>query len=137
AREVAEVVTRFTPLALTSVGLILATGTWASVRHIPRVSDLWETTYGLLVLAKIALLLVLLFIGYVNKEIIGPRLRSGRATPRTPRDVTETPSSSGPNEWTLNGFSWSSPGTWKVYVLVQTKTFTKFSFDLDVQPASS
>ena len=50
-----------------------------------------------------------------------------------PRDITETPSSSGPNEWTLNGFAFNSPGVWKVYVLVQTKTFTKFVFNVDVK----
>lgn len=232
SQDVGVVVTRFTPLALASVGLVLATGTWASLRHIPTLDDLWMTSYGLLVVAKLALLGVLVVIGFLNKQIMGPRLRSGATSPRAfrrilqveagtmalvllaagvlastspptvavqtgsqetplyfeytnytaeyhlvvdlapnpptvgspariivalhpfhpplpsgtdvqldfqdpgttqPRGQTQAPISSGPNEWTLNGFAFTSAGTWKVFIYVQTGTFQKFSFDVPVR----
>jgi copper transport protein len=79
--EVGAMVARFTPLALASVALILASGTYASLRHIPTLPDLWSTTYGQLVLAKIALLGVLVLFGAFNQKVMGPRLRDARATP--------------------------------------------------------
>src|SRR5262249_45238010 len=49
-----------------------------------RVADLFDTTYGLLVLAKMVLLVVLIGFGWVNKDRIIPRLRrlvEGAAAP--------------------------------------------------------
>jgi len=65
-------------LALAVTGLVQA---YIDVR---RVADLWETTYGLLVLAKMVLLVVLVGFGWVNRDRIVPRLRrlvEGAAAP--------------------------------------------------------
>jgi len=89
AQEASRVVLRFTPWALASVGVLLATGTWASFRHVPTLSDLWLQPYGRLVLLKVALLGVLVLIGAYNKEIMGPRLARGSASPRFFRRVVQ------------------------------------------------
>jgi len=77
AAELGKMVNRFTPVAITSVVLIMATGTWASLRHLPHVANLWNDSYGRLVTLKILLVLPLLALGYLNKEKIGPRIESG------------------------------------------------------------
>lgn len=79
--EVGRLVTRFTPLAITSVGILIATGTYASLQHIPAVSDLWEERYGRLVALKILLLVPLIALGWYNKERAGPALLAGDARP--------------------------------------------------------
>lgn len=89
AQDVGKVVVRFTPLAVGSVVVLLATGTWASLRHIPTFAALWLDPYGRLVALKILLLGVLVLIGAYNKEILGPRLQSGRASPRFFRRVLQ------------------------------------------------
>lgn len=89
ARQIGELVHRFSPLAITSVLLLLATGVYASLRHIPRVSALWEDWYGRLVVAKVALLGVLVLFGAFNQRVLGPRLRDGAASPRFFRRVLQ------------------------------------------------
>ena len=82
APEVGRLVARYTPLAITSVVVLVATGTYASLVHIPRVSDLWTEPYGRLVAFKVALLAPLVALGWYNKNRVGPRLlRSDAATP--------------------------------------------------------
>ncbi|MFA5860084.1 MAG: CopD family protein [Candidatus Thermoplasmatota archaeon] len=77
-REVGLLIARFTPLAIASVAVILVTGTYASVRHIPRVADLWMQPYGRLVSLKIILFVVLLALGAYNKQVVMPRLLSSK-----------------------------------------------------------
>lgn len=88
-RELGDLVHRFTPLAVASVVVLLATGTYASLRHIPRVSALWDDPYGRLVSMKVILLLGLVGIGAYNKEVMGPRLREGTGSPRFFRRVLQ------------------------------------------------
>ncbi len=81
---------RFSPIALGSVVALAVTGlvqAYIDVRHL---SDLVETTYGLLVLAKMVLLAVLIGFGWVNKDRIIPRLRGlveGAAAPGSVGDL--------------------------------------------------
>ena len=89
ARAVGELVHRFSPLAVASVVVLLATGTYASWRHIPRVSALWEDDYGRLVSFKVMLLGGLVLLGAYNKSVLGPRLQQGTASPRFFRRVLQ------------------------------------------------
>jgi copper transport protein len=75
---------RFSPIALASVVALAVTGLVQAYIDVRRVADLWETTYGLLVLAKMVLLVVLIGFGWVNRDRIIPRLRrlvEGAAAP--------------------------------------------------------
>lgn len=66
---------RFSPIALGAVVAIAVTGLVQAYIDIRRVADLFDTTYGLLVLAKMVLLAVLVGFGWVNRGRIIPRLR--------------------------------------------------------------
>jgi copper transport protein len=66
---------RFSPIALGAVVAIAVTGLVQAYIDIRRVADLFDTTYGLLVLAKMVLLAVLVGFGWVNRDRIIPRLR--------------------------------------------------------------
>ena len=50
------VVPRFSNVAFVSVIVLLATGTAATIIHMPAVNALWETGYGVAILVKIGLL---------------------------------------------------------------------------------
>lgn len=75
--QAARMVTRFSPLAMSSVALLLATGTYAGFRHIPEWSDLWTTPYGRFVAAKALLLVPLILLGAYNQRVAHPKLRAG------------------------------------------------------------
>ena len=79
AAEVGRLVARFTPLAIAGVVVLAATGVYASLVHVPRLSDLWTDRYGRLVLLKVALLGPLVALGWYNKNRVGPRLMAGDA----------------------------------------------------------
>src|SRR5262249_44414220 len=65
----------FSPIALGSVVAIAVTGLVQAYIDVRRVADLFDTTYGLLVLAKMVLLAALIGFGWVNRDRIIPRLR--------------------------------------------------------------
>ena len=67
-----ELIARFTRVALIAVAVVMVTGTINTVMGFAGVSDLWETTYGRVVAAKISLLLAAV--------VLASRHR--RATPR-------------------------------------------------------
>jgi copper transport protein len=69
------VLARFSPIALGAVVAIAVTGLVQAYVDVRRVADLFDTTYGLLVLAKMVLLAVLIGFGWVNRNRIIPRLR--------------------------------------------------------------
>jgi len=66
---------RFSPLALASVIAIAATGVIQAYIDVRSVDGLLNTTYGLLILAKTALLLALIALGWVNRERVIPALQ--------------------------------------------------------------
>ncbi len=66
---------RFSPLALASVVAIAVTGVVQAYIDVRSVEALLSTTYGLLVLAKVALLLALIGLGAVNRQRVLPALR--------------------------------------------------------------
>ncbi len=78
-RTLATVVPRFSNAALGSVLVLIATGTAASVIHLPTLASLWQTGYGRTLLVKIALLVAALALAAVNLLRTRPRLLAGRA----------------------------------------------------------
>ncbi len=78
-------VPRYSIAALVSVGALIVTGAISGILEVSSVSGLWDTTYGRLLLAKIALLFPLLALGAFNNRFSVPRLRSGAASVRDRR----------------------------------------------------
>jgi copper transport protein len=66
---------RFSPLALASVIAIALTGTLDAYIDVRSIHGLLHTTYGALILAKTALLLTLIGLGWANRERVLPALR--------------------------------------------------------------
>jgi len=83
-------VPRFSLLALLSVSLLIFAGVLNAIHEVGAWRGLWQSTYGELVLAKIALALPLLALGAFNNRLVGPsaairRDRRGRARALRPR----------------------------------------------------
>jgi copper transport protein len=70
----------FSPIALGAVIALAATGVIQAIAEVGRVSALWDTGFGRMVLAKISLLTVLVGLGYANRQRLIPAL--GRAVER-------------------------------------------------------
>jgi copper transport protein len=68
------VVPRFSAVALGSVGVLLATGTIATIDHMPALDALWDTGYGVAILVKIAILLVAMGVAAGNLLNARPKL---------------------------------------------------------------
>ena len=75
------VVPRFSNVAFVSVFLLLGTGTWATVNHMPTLNALWLTGYGVAILIKIGLLLAAMALGAGNLLRTKPRLVAARDRP--------------------------------------------------------
>jgi copper transport protein len=75
------VVPRFSNVALVSVLLLIASGTWATVLHMPLLSAMWTTSYGQAILVKIGLLLAAMLLAAVNLVRTKPRLIAARNRP--------------------------------------------------------
>jgi copper transport protein len=73
---VAEVVARFSRLALVAVALVVATGLYQAWREVGHISALTGTTYGRLLLAKVAVLLVVVGVARRSRGLV-IRWRSG------------------------------------------------------------
>ncbi|MCX6021248.1 MAG: FixH family protein [Chloroflexi bacterium] len=65
---------RFTAVALSSFGLLVVTGVYAAVLHVPDLAALRDTQYGMALAAKLGALSLLGTLGLVNMLFIGPRL---------------------------------------------------------------
>jgi copper transport protein len=74
SRLLLETLRRFSPLALAAVIAIAATGIVQAYIDVRSLNGLLHTTYGLLVLAKTALLLALISLGWVNRSRVIPAL---------------------------------------------------------------
>lgn len=70
---------RFSLTALVCVAIIVTTGTLQALDRLVILEDLYETPYGIALLIKIALLVVLVALGAMNLLVWGPRLRRGIA----------------------------------------------------------
>ncbi|SEF33386.1 copper transport protein [Amycolatopsis pretoriensis] len=75
--DLGPVVTRFSRLAMNCVALIAISGGVLTLRIVPSVSALWTTTYGLLLLGKIAGFAVLLVVANVARRAVLKGMSSG------------------------------------------------------------
>jgi copper transport protein len=75
------IVPRFSALALASVLVLLATGTGATIFHMPTLDALWKTSYGVAILVKIGLLAAACVLAAGNLLRTRPRLAAARARP--------------------------------------------------------
>ena len=73
ARALSRVITLFTRVALPSVALLSLAGLYNAYAHLGGVRALWATPYGQTLVAKLALVLVMLALGAVNGFRFGPR----------------------------------------------------------------
>lgn len=80
-QQLALVVQRFSSVAVWTVGVLVATGIWASIVHLPTLASLWETGYGQWLLVKIGLLLGAVTLAAVNQLRTKPRLLRGERQP--------------------------------------------------------
>jgi copper transport protein len=62
----AIVVPRFSNVAFGSVAVLLGSGIWATINHLPTLDALWLTGYGVVILVKIGLLLGAMALAAVN-----------------------------------------------------------------------
>jgi copper transport protein len=75
SRLLLAMLARFSPLALVAVVTIAITGVVQALIDVRSFDGLLHTTYGALVIVKVALLLVLISLGWVNRERVLPALR--------------------------------------------------------------
>ncbi len=74
-------VPRFSNVALPAVLALLATGTLATIIHMPALDALWKTGYGVAILVKIVLLSAALAFAATNRLRAKPRLLAARERP--------------------------------------------------------
>jgi len=74
SRLLLATLTRFSPLALAAVITIAATGVLQAYIDVRSLDGLLHTTYGTLIIAKTALLIGLIGLGWVNRERVIPAL---------------------------------------------------------------
>ncbi len=67
----------FSRIAVGLVAVLVLAGTYLSVVRLPEVSDLWSTSYGQLLLLKIAVVLLALAWGGIHHLFVRPRLERG------------------------------------------------------------
>jgi copper transport protein len=82
---IATVVPRFSRIAFVSVMILTASGIWASVLHLPTLPSLWQTSYGVAILVKVALLAGAMVLAAVNLGRTKPRLAAAAEQPETAR----------------------------------------------------
>jgi len=73
---VAEMVHRFSTLALMSAALLGTTGLITSFTHLSPLAALWTTPYGYALIAKLCVVAVVLALGAWNWRRVGPSLGS-------------------------------------------------------------
>ena len=74
ASQLPSLVPAFSPVAMVSVGTLVVTGTFASWSHLPELASIWTTTYGRVLVAKVAVVGVVLAMGARNFRVLTPRL---------------------------------------------------------------
>jgi copper transport protein len=84
-RLAASAIPRFSRLAVVSVAVLVVAGTVSGYLEVRAFRGLWETSYGQLLLAKLALVTPILFLGAWNNRFAVPRLRGELASPRERR----------------------------------------------------
>ncbi len=73
-RSVAQMVHRFSTLALASASLLVVTGVWTAWTHLEPLSALWTTPYGYALCVKLVLVAIVAGLGAWNWRRVGPSL---------------------------------------------------------------
>lgn len=77
-----RIVQAFSPLALTSAALVVASGVVGAWVHLGALAALWQTDYGHVLLVKVALVAMVLGAGAFNWRRATPRLAQGHGLAR-------------------------------------------------------
>ncbi len=75
------------PVALSGAALLTISGVATSVLQLRDVADLWATEWGRYVLLKVGLLLVIMALGALNWQRLGPRLQETNGVPALRRSL--------------------------------------------------
>ncbi|WP_083914009.1 CopD family protein [Nocardia concava] len=75
----ARVWQRFSSVALVAVGVVVASGSWMTWRHVGAVDQLVSTTYGRFLLAKLFAVAALVAAGAYNQLVLTPRIAAAHA----------------------------------------------------------
>lgn len=87
-QSVASLVNAFSPLALVSAAIVVASGVIASWVHLDHLSDLWTTAYGKVLVLKLVLVATTLVVGAYNFRRVQPQLVTEGGTARLRRSAT-------------------------------------------------
>jgi copper transport protein len=74
AELVADLVNSFSPLALTASTIVAITGATTAWLHLKRISALWTTSYGIALMVKLVLVLIVVVLGAWNWKRVRPSL---------------------------------------------------------------
>lgn len=86
--SIASLVNAFSPIAMLSAGVVVASGVFASWVHLEHLSALWQTTYGKTLLLKLLFVAITLAIGAYNFKRVQPQLSNETGTARLKRSAT-------------------------------------------------
>lgn len=81
-REASALVNAFSPVALWCAAFLVATGVVAAWLHLGSLPALWQSRYGQILLIKLAAIVVLLVVAFINWRILRPALGTDAATKR-------------------------------------------------------
>ncbi len=87
-RLVAEMVSRFSPLALSAAALLGITGVTTAWRHLKHLDSLWTTPYGYALDVKLCVVLIVVSLGAWNWRRMKPRLGGEEAAIAIRRSAT-------------------------------------------------
>lgn len=79
---VASLVNSFSPIALSSAAVVAVSGLVASWVHVEHLPDLWQTTYGQVLVIKLSLVAITLTIGAYNFRKVQPQLANEAGSAR-------------------------------------------------------
>jgi putative copper export protein len=85
--SVSSLVNSFSPVALMSAGVVVASGVFASWVHLGTLPALWGTTYGKTLLVKLIFVMTTLAIGAFNFKRLQPLVSTERGTERLRRSA--------------------------------------------------
>lgn len=74
AELVCDLVNSFSPLALTAASIVVLTGLTTAWLHLKRLSALWTTSYGIALVVKLILVLIVVMLGAWNWRRVRPSL---------------------------------------------------------------
>jgi len=85
--SIASLVNAFSPVALVSAGVVVASGVFASWVHLVHLPALWETAYGKVLLVKLLFVAITFGIGGYNFKRVQPQLSNEIGTARLRRSA--------------------------------------------------